>query len=127
MQTGLHKWQVPVGVLLFNENKVDEMCKILDELHKYVPAKKTHTEITLPDGGTLPHDDYKLYQVLLGGDQLTVARVRGAVAIRSNHENAKDRLEGIVPVVEDWHARQVLMQVRTCPNKYDALQVTNTS
>ena len=106
--------QVPVGVIMLNENKVDEMCKILDELHKYVPAQNICTEIALPDGRMLPHDDYKLLQILLGGDQLTVARIRGAVAIRSNHETAKDRLEGIVPVVEDWHARQVLMQVRSC-------------
>ena len=89
------------------------MCKILDELHRYVPSKNIHSDIALPDGGTLAHDDYKLYQILLGGDQLTVARIREAVAVRSNHENGKDRLEGIVPVIEDWHARHVFMQVRT--------------
>lgn len=103
--------QVPLGILLFNENKVDEMCKILDELHKYVPSMSTEEEIALPDGRVFSHNDYKLSQILLGGDQVTVARVRGAVGVRSNHENAQDRLEGIVPVIEDWHSRQVLMQV----------------
>lgn len=102
--------QVPLGVLLLNENKVDEMCKILDELHKYIPTTTTEG-VTLPDGQVFTHEDYRLIQILLGGDQLTVARVRGAVAARSSHENARDRLEGVIPVVEDWHARQVLMQV----------------
>lgn len=102
---------MPLGVLLFNENKVDEMCKILDRLHKYVPSTSTLTETTLPDGRTFTHTEYKQVKILLGGDQVTVARVRGAVGIRSNHENAQHRLEGVIPVIEDWHARQVLMQV----------------
>jgi len=63
--------QVPLGVLLFNENKVDEMSKILDKLHKYVPAKAVQQVITLPDGRVLTHDDYKLYYILLDGDQLS--------------------------------------------------------
>ena len=29
--------QVPLGVFLKNENKLDEMADILDHLHKYVP------------------------------------------------------------------------------------------
>ena len=57
--------QVPLGVLLLNENKIDEMCKILHELHRYVPSKNIHTDIALPDGGTLDHDDYKLYHIYL--------------------------------------------------------------
>ena len=59
--------QVPLGVLLFNENKVDEMCKILDRLHKYVPSTRTAKESILPDGRAFTHSDYKQVQVLLGG------------------------------------------------------------
>ena len=53
------------------------------------------------------------YKILLGGDQLiiTVARVRGAQALRMSQDKAKDRLEGVVPVDEDWHARMTLMKV----------------
>lgn len=103
--------KVPLGVLLFNENKVHEMCKILDKLHDYVPSTSVAETITLPNGQVITHSDYNLTKILLGGDQLTVARVRGAMSVRSNHENTRDRLEGILPVLEDWHARQVLMQV----------------
>ena len=63
--------QVPLGVLLLNENRVDEMCKILDELHKYVPTTTTEG-VTLPDGQVLTHADYGLIQILFGGDQVTV-------------------------------------------------------
>ena len=43
--------------------------------------------------------------ILLGGDQLTAARARGSKSLRASHDSAKDRLDGLVPVVEDWHAR----------------------
>ena len=59
--------QVPLGVLLLNKNKVDEMCKILDVLHKYVPTTTTEGE-TVPDGQVFSHEDYSLIQILLGGD-----------------------------------------------------------
>ncbi len=101
-------FKVPIGVLLYNENKVDEMCKILDKLHDYVPSESTQEDITLPDGQTMTHKDYKLVKILLGGDQVTVKRVCGAKGVRSSHDTAKDRLEGVIPVVEDW---QVLMKV----------------
>ena len=38
MHTLAYHFAATLGVLLFNENKVDEMCKMLDELHNYVPA-----------------------------------------------------------------------------------------
>lgn len=88
------------------------MCKILDNLHDYVPSTITTSEVTLDSGEKITHVDYKLTKILLGGDQLTVARAHGAKGIRLNHEDSKSCLKGIVPVVEDWHARQTLMQVR---------------
>ena len=95
----------------FNENKVAEMAQILDCLHKYVPSQAMEKVFTLPDGTKISRGDYHHVPVLLGGDQLTVARARGAQAIRSSHDNATERLSGIIPVVEDWHARQTLMEV----------------
>ena len=35
-----------------------------------------------------------------------------SIYVRMSQDKAKDRLEGIVPVVEDWHARMTLMKVR---------------
>jgi len=52
--------------------------------------------------------------VLIGGDQLTAARICGAQRVRGNSDNGRDRLEGLVPVVEDWHAKVCFLQVRIC-------------
>ena len=46
----------------------------------------------------------QLHHVLLGGDQLTVAEMCGAQRIRRNSYSGRDRVEGLVPVAEDWHA-----------------------
>ena len=104
--------QVPLGIMLLNENKLSEMCKIMESLQRYVPA--------IPDIRTFDvcekHvrvEDSKFCDVLFGGDQLTVARTRGAAAIRSSHDTTFDRLEGLVPVIEDWHARVALVKVPT--------------
>lgn len=43
--------QVPLGVHLFNENKLDEMAMILEDLHeRYVPTKPFQEMVTLQDG-----------------------------------------------------------------------------
>lgn len=47
----------------------------------------------------------------VGGDQLTAARGRGSKRIRSNSTRGKDRLEGLEPIIEDWHAKVCLLGV----------------
>lgn len=53
---------------------------------------------------------FDLY-LILGGDQMTSARVRGSQRIRSNSERGVDRLQGVVPVTEDWHAKMCFLEV----------------
>ena len=88
------------------------MGKIMSEFHKYVPTCSQEGQITLPNGSTIEFDDTRFFQILFGGDQHTVARARGAQALRATHDSAKERLEGLCPVVENWHARMILMKVR---------------
>ena len=88
-----------------------EMAKIMESLQTYVPMKKQTGTMLLTNGNILEFDDSKTFILLFGGDQLTVARARGAAALRSSHETVCDRLEGLQPVVEDWHARLTLMKV----------------
>ena len=59
----------------------------------------------------LDFDDTSFFTVLPGGDQLTVACARDAQAMRASHDRPSDRLEGSIPVVEDWHSRMTLMRV----------------
>lgn len=103
--------QIPMGVLLHNENKLDEMSKILEHFMKYVPTLTKEGEITLPNASKVPFDDTHFFTLLLGGDQLTATRIRGTQALRVTQDNACDRLQGLIPVVEDWHARMALVDV----------------
>ena len=105
-------------MLFHNENVTHEMCKILDNLHDYVPSTSSSHVVTFDDGTTENHTDYNLTRILMGGDQLTVARANTAKLIRLNHENSKSRLTGIVPVIEDWHSRLTLVKVKSCNFNY---------
>lgn len=51
------------------------------------------------------------HTILFGGDQMTAARARGSQRVRKNSECGRDRLEGLQPVCEDWHAKLCLLGV----------------
>ena len=87
------------------------MSKILAHYMELVPTRPSKGHFRLPNGSILEFDDTKFYSILFGGDQLTVARIRGSQALRDIQEKKVDRLEGIIPVIEDWHARMTLMKV----------------
>ena len=106
-----HPIQVPLGVLLHDENKLDEMGKILDHYMTLVPTLKSAQRIGLPNGTVIDIDNTQFFSVLFGGDQLTVARIRGVQALRDTHDSPVDCCAGVIPVVEDWHARMALMKV----------------
>ena len=84
------------------------MCHILANLQKYCPNKPSIKEFVLPNG-----ECHKITNkdILFGGDQLTCVRARTAKWLRSSHDKAEDALQGIIPVVEDWHSRMCLLRV----------------
>ena len=119
-----------MGVQLKNENKLEEMADILEEFHKYVPNHASEGNIVLPDGHTRNFDNTLFHKLLVGGDQLTVARVRGATALRSALSKSIHHLACVTPVVEDWHARMTLMKVNTqtaCGVKVCSLLASTTA
>lgn len=80
--------------------------------HKYVPYKTVATEERLPNADeTVAEAESQLYRLLFGGDQLTVARANGAKKTRKNSTSPCKRLEGLIPCIEDWHAKVVLLEV----------------
>ena len=89
------------------------MCAILDNLDKYIPSVPVNKSLDLANGEVYEMNDHMVYPILLGGDQLTVARVRGAKSIRADHDTNIEKLNGFFPVVEDWHCRMTLLKV--CP------------
>ena len=98
-------------MLLHDENKLDEMGKILSHYMTLVPTMVLEQELSLPNGAVVDIDNTQFFPILFGGDQLTVARMRGTQALRDTHDNPVDRLQGVVTVIEDWHARMALMKV----------------
>ena len=75
---------------------------------KLVPTHSCTGHHVLPNGSQLDFDDTR---ILFGGDMLTSARIQGTQALRSTEETAVERLEGVVPVTEDWHSRMTSMKV----------------
>ena len=98
-------------MLLHNENHLPEMCKILACLQEYVPSHSTDSRLDVADQAILVRN-VNFLPILLEGDQLTAARARGSKFLRASHDSAKDRLDALVPVVEDWHARVTFDKVR---------------
>ena len=52
-----------------------------------------------------------LLPLLLGGDQLTAACVRGAREGKYNSITASNRFEGLILVIEDQHIKVALLEV----------------
>lgn len=99
-------------MLLYDENKLDEMGKILDHYMKLVPTLKADQHVFLSNGSVIDIDNTQFFPIYFGGDQLTVARMHGIQALRDTHDTPLDRCEGVTPVIENWHARMALMKVR---------------
>lgn len=57
---------------------MDQMCLILDQLHKYVPIVNVPRRTVLPDG---EYNEDNMYEILAGGDQLTVTRARSSIGV----------------------------------------------
>ena len=110
------------------------MCDIMDDLLVYVPShtldscqqwtpEDTCQQQTPEDTSQqrTPEDTSQqlayegkievVHPILLGGDQLTVARARGAQKLRSNEYTPSDRLEGLIPFSQDWHTFVAFLEV----------------
>lgn len=87
----------------------EDMVDILEHYKKYIPCK----DVILPEPipGTNCSEDKEYVQTLIGGDYLSVARARGAQHIRRTSELEMHRLDGLLPVTEDWHAKVCLLEV----------------
>ncbi len=98
---------------MLNENKGDDMIKILQHLQRYIPVKETEEDVYIPsEQKSIRRPVVLQHKILLGGDQLTVARTRGAQMAMCNAKTADKKLEGFIPTIQDWHTKVVLMEVR---------------
>ena len=76
-----------------------------------VPKVEADGFLILRDGHTVPFGDIRFNVKLLGGDQLTVVRVCSTQSLLDTLASAVQRCEVLVPVIEDWCVRAVLLQV----------------
>ena len=73
--------------------------------------KEAERNYVCPNGYEFPVDYTRFDSKLIGGDQLTVSHIWGTQLMRSSQDKCTDHYEGLISVVEDWHARMILMQV----------------
>ena len=81
-------------------------------LQKYVPKTTYQLTYHLADGNDFVVNEDCVHRILFGGDQLTVCRSRGSQSARCSDDVSDERLDALLPVTEDWHARMTLMRVR---------------
>ena len=101
-----------MGVQTKNENKNDDMKYIMTHLQKYVPIQSVSDKASDPKS----NEEVEVFQdcfhyILFGGDQLTVERAMGCKEHFDNEWRGLDHLEGLLPVIEDWHAKVCLLKV----------------
>ena len=100
-----------MGIIQENENDINGMCRILEKLHEYVPQQSETEKTLLENGIEIEYETYKFCHLVMAGDQLTCARIRGAQAVRSHGDNNLEKLNGFVPATMDWHAKVTLLKV----------------
>lgn len=81
------------------------MVEILTHLHQYVPCVPFVTKTTLDTGEVVEEEKANIRRVIIGGDQLTAARIRAGQRAKLNAESPVKRLEGIIAAAEDWHTK----------------------
>lgn len=83
------------------------MIEILENLQSlYVPVQPKNNI-----GDDDLHNNSIQDRLFFGGDQLTEERSRNAQMARSDGVDDVERLEGLMPKVEDWHASRIVYQV----------------
>jgi L1 cell adhesion molecule like protein len=87
------------------------MIEIMDTLQKYVPVHTDDIVVDIPGIGEKTVHADSFHHILFGGDMLTAKRARGSKFIRSNSARGLDQLQGLLPVVEDWHTKVCLLGV----------------
>lgn len=103
------------SIASYSEVSYEEIIQALEKVHAYAPSKEVEREYQIPNRqgseSVMTLHDKNLALTLIGGDQLTVARIRGAQRIRGNSETSEQRFEGLLPVAEDWHAKMCFLEV----------------
>ena len=102
---------MPLVIILKNEAKTEDMVAILTHIADYIPTVVASKETIISTGEKVAVDKSKMHHILVGGDHMTAARARAAIEAKGNGQTSFNRLDGIVPVLEDWHTKGNFMGV----------------
>ena len=75
----------------------------MGHLHQYTPFVENIEDFAIPSLNTP--------RAKISGDQLTAARAQGAKKAKLNADAPTSRLQGLVPVSEDWHTKVNFLEV----------------
>ena len=81
------------------------MTAVLSHLQQYVQTKSEGEEIVDPDDGEVLLCANYFHYILFGGDQLTAEIAIGEKRSIDNEIWPLDRLQGLIPVIEDWQSK----------------------
>ena len=101
---------MPLGIILKNEAKTEDMVAFLIHIADYIPTIVASKETVISTGEKVAVDKSKMHYILVG-DQMTAARAKAAIEAKGNGQTSFKRLDGIVPVLEDWHTKGNFMGV----------------
>jgi len=97
-----------LGVQLKNKTKYEDMIEIMLNLHKYVPSKTIPQTIQVHESEHTIEEKH-LYPLIFGGGSAVCYSIQGKQDyIRHSLTNSFERLEGLWPVVENWHKEVVV-------------------
>jgi L1 cell adhesion molecule like protein len=88
------------------------MVEILSILHHYVPQVEYEEQVYIPDIDEISMvHKARTHNIFLGDDQLPRVRATSSLKVKCNGETPSMRLEGLLPTIEDWHAKMTLLEV----------------
>ena len=87
-----------MGVIHYNENRLEEMGMFMELIHSYVPTNIKEEEFILPNGESISQDSTTFHQILFGVDQLTRGNSLWGQKLRASHDTALYHLGGIAPI-----------------------------
>ena len=96
------------GTLFKDEKKYDEMVDIMDYVQDQM--RRYYGE-ALKDNQDELAEVLKQLLVIFSGDQLTRERAHGSQLVRDGCATKAERLQQILPVVENWHAKQTFLKM----------------
>ena len=92
------------------------MLAIIQHFHQYVPSILGTEQAYIPSiKSSADVRTASFHRLLIGGDQLTVARARAVQRHHINSASPSACLNGLIPCAEDyWHTQAILLEVYTC-------------